>query len=425
MDKDSIIKALIDWNFWYKEQFLGIRRDEYVDALLQRLNTGLVVNISGVKRAGKSTIINQAVKKLIEKGIDPFDTLIINFEDPRINVSNANELFAIYELYKEIRKSKGKPYLFLDEIQKVKDWEGFVRSLSDRKEANIVVTGSTSELSDLDERLAGRHISLDVFPLSFKEFLRFKGVEIPENEIDLIANEDKIKRLFQEYLKFGGFPIAVLSDMKENVLITLYDDIITKDVIQNCKIRNEKELKDLSLFYLSNSSNRVTFRRLSRLLNIPIKNVLRYSSCLMNAFLVFFVNPLNPKLSEMIKGEKKVYCIDNGLINVIGYRLNENIGSLFENMIFLELLRRYGNKIYYYRGNKGEVDFVIKDYNEAYQVTYTFSNEEREVKGLKELLERKSDIKAKIITFDEEGEIEIKGKKVPIIKAWRWLIENK
>jgi Predicted ATPase (AAA+ superfamily) len=165
VDREKIIQALIDWNFWYKSQFTGVPRD-YTDKVIQVLNEGIVCDLVGVKRAGKSTIFNQVVKKLVEeKGVNPFLTLIINFEDPRLaEINEGGKLFDLLNVYKEETGVKGKPYIFLDEVQKVKGWEGFVRSLIDRKEAFISVSGSTSKVNKgrVKEVLAGRHISLEV-----------------------------------------------------------------------------------------------------------------------------------------------------------------------------------------------------------------------------------------------------------------------
>jgi len=425
-----VLKALIDWNFWYKNQFIGIERD-YSNQLLSLLGKGFAISVIGVKRSGKSTIINQIVKKLIDKGEDPFNTLIVNFEDSRFgDIRTANDLFSLYELYKEIRKKKdSRPYIFLDEIQKVKGWEGFVRSLVDRKEANVVISGSTASVNNKNVRevLAGRHLVLEVFPFSFKEFLRFKNIKF-STELDIIAKENEIKTLFSDYLKYGGFPLVVSNDNerdKEKILLQLYEDIMLKDVISECNIRNEEEAKFLALFYISNAGNKVRYRKISYSLNIPLTNVLRFTECMQNAYLIFFVKALSPKLSEMVRYDRKVYSIDNGISNVLGYRLNQNVGSLFENLIFLELLRRYGiNNIFYYKGRRGEVDFVVKvkdEIREIYQVTYELSDIEREIKGIEEFLKiRKT--KAYIITFDKEGEIELNDNVVKVVKAWKWLL---
>ncbi|AWR97892.2 AAA family ATPase [Acidianus sulfidivorans JP7] len=430
MDRELLLKALIDWNFWYREQYTGIPRD-YAKKVLEIMNSWLVADVVGVKRSGKSTIFNQAIKELISSGVDPLDTLIINFEDPRFSeITDANSLFKLYEIYQEIRKQKDKkPFIFLDEVQKVKNWENFVRSLIDRKEAHIAVSGSTSSVTrgKLRESLAGRHSSIIVYPLSFREFLQFKGIKIL-SELDIIANETKIKSYFLDYLKYGGFPLVAINDtIKENIILNLYEDIVSKDIIEYCKIRNENQLRSLSLYYITNIGNRISFRRISRVLGIPLRNVERYTDCIMNSYLISLVNPLSPNLTQMLRAEKKVYVIDQGISNVIGYKLNETLGPLLENAVYIELARRYGTQnLFYYRG-KNEVDFVILRNNsvqEIYQVTYSLSNLERETKGLREILEKKKDVQAYILTFDEEKEIKILDKKVPILKSWKWMLSK-
>ncbi|MBP1357024.1 MAG: ATP-binding protein [Sulfolobus sp.] len=425
MNRDLLIKALIDWNFWYKEQFIGIPRD-YSNEVLSLLPTGNAIGILGIKRGGKSTVINQVVKKLIEeRKEDPFNILIINFEDSRFSdIKNANDLFYLYELYKEIRKSSGKPYIFLDEVQKVKGWEGFVRSIIDRKEGYVVFSGSTSSVNSkrVRETLAGRYLTVNIYPLSFKEFLKFKGLTI-NSEIELMANEDRVKSMFQEYLRYGGFPLVTLNNEKEKILSQLYEDIIYKDVIRECNVKKEEELRNLALFYVSNPGNKVNYRRLSRSLKIPLKNVYKYTECLKNSYLISFTRALSPKLSEMLRKERKVYCIDNGISNVVGFRLNENIGGLFENAVYLELQRRYSSEnLFYYRGKRGEVDFIVKEGNEvieAYQASYYLTDMERELEGLKEILKVKK-VKSYIITFDNEGEEKVNGEKIKILNSWKW-----
>ncbi|BCU69829.1 ATP-binding protein [Stygiolobus caldivivus] len=422
MDREKLVQTLADWNFWYRQQFTGVPR-EYTEEVVKVLEGGLVCDIIGVKRSGKSTIINQAVRKLVEeKGVDPLLTLIVNFEDPRLSeIDSGEKLFELFNTYKEEAGIKGKPYVFLDEVQRVKGWEGFVRSLIDRKEAFIAVSGSTSRVNKgrVKEVLAGRHVSVEVTPLSFKEFLDFKGVKV-ERPIDLLAKGSEMRSLFSEYLKYGGFPLVVNSNIKESIILQLYDDIISKDVIEDCGIVKADKLRALALFYVSNIGNRISFRRVSRSLQIPLRTVERFTSCIENSMLIHFVKPLSPSLSEMVRGERKVYSVDTGLSNVVGYRLNQNLGSLLENMVYLELKRRYGSgSIYYYRG-KNEVDFVIvrdNEVTEAYQVTYTL-NDERELKGLKEVL-RKKKVDAYVLTFDDK-EREEDG--VRVLKAWRWAL---
>ncbi|EHP69876.1 MAG: ATP-binding protein [Metallosphaera yellowstonensis] len=420
MDREKVMRALIDWNFWYKEQFTGHPR-EYTEEVLKVLRSGFVADLVGVKRSGKSTIMNQVVKRLLETGVDPLSTLIVNFEDSRLwELDDANKLFQLLDVYREETGVKGRPYIFLDEVQRVRGWEGFVRSLVDRKEAFVTVTGSTSALrkGKVKEVLAGRHVSLEVTPLSFREFLLFKGFSL-RSPLDLRAREVELKTLFLEYLRYGGFPAVVESDLKERILMELYDDILGRDVVEGCRIREVGKLRALSLFYVTNVGNRVSLRRISRSLGIPLRTVERFTACLQEAMLVYFLPPLSPSFSEMVKGERKVYSVDQGLSNVVGYRLNQNLGSLLENVVYLELRRRYGEGgLFYYRG-KREVDFLVvrdNEVREAYQVTYNLADE-RELDGLREVLRRKK-VEAKLLTLDEEGDV----MGVKVRKVWKWLL---
>ncbi|MEM4373242.1 MAG: ATP-binding protein [Metallosphaera sp.] len=309
-------------------------------------------------------------------------------------------------------------------MQSVEGWEGFVRFIVDRKEAYVTVSGSTARLNQAVRRsLAGRHLTVEVFPLSFREFLRFRNVNV-FTELDLVAREAEIKALFDEYLRFGGFPLVALNPgNRERILAQLYDDIVHRDAVLECGVRNVGEIGDLALFYVSNVGNRVGFRRLSRSMGIPLRNLQRYTECLTNAYLVFFMKAISPCLSEMVKAERKVYCVDNGIFNVVGHRLNENLGSLLENLVFVELMRRHGlGNVFYYRGRR-EVDFVVKDRNEIreiLQVTYSLGDE-REIEGIREFL-RIRRVRASMITYDEKGEVRVEGQVVKVMKAWKWLL---
>lgn len=299
-------------------------------------------------------------------------------------------------------------------------WEGFVRSVVDRREAHVTVSGLTANLTQAVRRsLAGRYLTVEVSPLSYLEFLRSKNVNV-FTELDLVAREAEIKALFDEYLRFGGFPLVALNPgNRERILAQLYDDIAHRDAILECGVRNVSEFSDLALFYVSNVGNRVGFRHLSRSMVIPLRNLQRYTECLRNAYLVFFVKAISPRLSEMVKAQRKVYCVDNGISNVVEHRLNENLRSLLKNLVFVELMRRHGlGNLFYYRDRR-EVDFVVKDRNEIreiLQVTYSLGDE-RETEGIMELL-RIRRVRASVITYDGGGG----GQRVKVMKAWKWLL---
>jgi len=187
MKKDVVLEILSDWNFWAKEIDSGIKREEYVKKIIDLITkTNQIVCIAGVRRSGKSTIIKQIAKELI-KGVKKENTLIVNFEDERFSERNLKTLRELYNCYLEKVVPDKKPFIFLDEIQNVMEWERFVRGKHEKKEANIVVTGSSSKLlsAELATLLTGRHLMFNIYPLSFKEFLRFKKLSI-NSEIDII-----------------------------------------------------------------------------------------------------------------------------------------------------------------------------------------------------------------------------------------------
>jgi predicted AAA+ superfamily ATPase len=242
MERDEILRILADWNFWKKELNCGIERKDYVEKAMKFLQANMIVSLIGVRRSGKSMLMKQIARKLIESGIvNRNDTLIINFEDKRIVEGNLKLLDDFFATYIEEIKPTNRPIVFLDEIHKVPQWEKWVRTMHELEKAKILVSGSTSQLTkgELSTLLTGRHIDIVVFPLSFAEFLYFRNIQISD-KLDLITRENEIKSLLREYLKWGGFPEVVLAkdeETKKTILLSYFDDIIEKDVVERYKIR--------------------------------------------------------------------------------------------------------------------------------------------------------------------------------------------
>jgi len=426
MDNETIIEILSSWNFWKENQETGIDRGMYLDGLERLAKTEQVVAITGIRRSGKSTLMKQFIKKEISKGEERTSFLYINFEEPKFSGSLSLEfLQKIYEAYIEIIKPKKKPHVFLDEVQNVPGWERFVRSLHERKEAHLFISGSTGKIlsKELGTLLTGRWVELKTYPLDFKEFLLFHQLKI-ENRLDMLSQKAKIKQLLREYLEFGGFPLVALKEEKDEILRRYFEDIVERDVAVRHKIRKTEKLKALAGYYLTNFSSSVSYRKIAKFIGLSLDSVERFSAYMKEAYLIFLV----PKFSYSLKGQEMnvrvVYGIDSGLINMAGFRFSDNIGKLYENAVFLSLIRN-GKEIYYYK-NKGECDFLIKEgkkVTNAIQVSYRIKeNKEREIKGL---LEAMGAFKLKaglIITEDQEGEEKIKGKKVIYKPLWKWLL---
>ena len=436
MQKDALLEILSDWNFWAKEIDTGIKREEYVKKIIDLITkTDQIVCIAGVRRCGKSTIIKQIAKELIKDSIEKENTLIVNFEDERFSKRNLETLIDIYDCYLEKVGPNAKPFVFLDEIQNVLEWERFVRGKHEKKEANIVVSGSSSKLlsAELATLLTGRHLTFNIYPLSFKEFLSFKKLQI-NSEIDIVTKRTEIKRLLQEYLEFGGFPEIVLSSEKKRVLLSYFETIISRDIIERFNIRERAKIKTLAKFYLTNVSSLVTYNKVSKFIDVPLTTVERFSEYLETANLIFFIKKFSYSLKEQEKTPRKVYSIDSGLSNTIGFRFVKNFGKIMENIVLLELKKRQtfnpGIEIFYWKDyQQREVDFVLKDgekVKQLIQVCYNMDDMNTKERELRSLLKAMDEFKLKegvVITEDFEDEEKIDGKKVSYTPLWKWLLE--
>jgi len=435
MKKDALLEILSDWNFWAKEIDTGITRKEYLKEIIKLITkTNQIVCITGIRRSGKSTLIKQIAKE-ITNGMKHENTLIVNFEDERFSERNLKTLIDIYNCYLEKVGPDNKPFVFFDEIQNVQEWERFVRGKHERKEANIIVSGSSSKLlgAELATLLTGRHLIFNIYPLSFKEFLFFKNLQI-RSEIDIATKRIEIKRLFQEYLESGGFPEVVLSSEKKRILLSYFDTIISRDIIERFNIREREKIKTLAKFYLTNISSSVTYNKVSRFINVPLTTVERFSEYLETANLIFFIKKFSYSLKGQEKSPRKVYSIDCGLSNTIGFRFMKNFGRTMENIVAVELkIRQTFNpsiEIFYWKDyQQREVDFVLKagtEVKQIIQVSYKIDDMNTKERELRSLLKAMDEFKLKeglIITDDFEDEEKIDGKKVIYTPLWKWLLE--
>ncbi|MCK4429236.1 MAG: ATP-binding protein, partial [Candidatus Aenigmarchaeota archaeon] len=298
MRREKILEVLGDQNFWFKEQEVGITREKYLSNFLKKIKTEEILVVSGIRRCGKSVLLLQTAKKLIENGINKENILIINFEDYRWEETTINLLKEIWDTYLQNIWKKGKIYLFLDEVHTIPKWEKFVRTLYDNKLAIIFVTGSSSKLlsKEYATLLSGRYLELNVYPLSFKEFLIFNNFSF-QNEIELITQRNKILNLLSEYIKTGGFPKRVLTK-DEDLLKSYFETIVIKDVAERYKIKNINKLKRLAIFYLTNLSNKITFNSTSKFLDLSLHTVERYSYYLQEAYLYTFLNAFSYSLKS-------------------------------------------------------------------------------------------------------------------------------
>jgi hypothetical protein len=434
MDKFEILTILEDWNFWKKELNTGVIRNLYLEKLKKNITTDQIITITGARRSGKSFIMRQLAKNLADEGIDKKQILMVNFEDPRFTQLDTKLLQKIYETYLESLNPAGIPYIFLDEIQEVTNWEKWVRMMHELGKAKIIISGSNAKLlsKELSTLLTGRHIDITIFPLSFREFLFFNNIELKE-ELDIINKKIEINRLLKEYFEFGSFPEVVLNAQKEEILLSYFDDIINKDLVKRYRIRKPEKLKNLIMFYLSNISSQISFNALKNHLLISTSTVENFSNYLEIVYLTFFLKRFSFKIKEQEKSPRKVYAIDSGLSNMVGFRFSQNIGKIAENLVFLELLRKKAEnpkiELYYWKNQRHqEVDFVIKEglrIKNLIQVSWDINKLNTKKREINSLLKALEEIKLKegtIITEDYEGEEYIKGKKIKYLPLWKWLL---
>ena len=438
LEENKILEVLSSWNFWGEGLDTGIKREisDKIKSIIFGVNK--VISVFGIRRSGKSYVLRQVCKKLSED-YGKVNILYVNFEEASFPAKLTKEfLLKIYEVYKKYVSPNKKPVLILDEIQEVSAWERFVRTLNERNEAYVTISGSSAKLmsEELSTILSGRSINIEIFPLSFQEFLKFK-------EFRELYNFTRLKNLFLEYLTQGGFPEVVLEENREKkkeIVRNYFQTIIIKDVIKRFKVRNVEMLEALAKFIVSNPSALLSYRAISKSLDIPLKTVERYSKYLNLARLYVSLKKFSYSVKEQEKNPRKAYLIDNSFHTVLGFKLSENIGKLMENLVAIELLRRksYFNpktEIYYFKTQEGyEIDFLIKEgvrITKLVQVSYANSFdevEEREIRGLlhaKELFkEHKPELL--VITWDYEDEREVRwfGKegKIKFVPLWKWLV---
>jgi uncharacterized protein len=432
MKKEEIFRVLNDWNYWDKEIPITYPRKFYEEIIKKYDKTEEITILKGIRRCGKSTLFTNHIKNLLKNGINKKEILIINFEDPRFIENHTTKILdEILEVYNEYISDK-KPYLFLDEVQNIEMWEKWVRTSYELKKVKkLYVTGSSSKLlsKEFGTALSGRYLDIDVFPLSFREYLEFRNEKIP-NLKEMITNKIKYKRLFNSYTNEGGFPKVVLSDtdLKKKEILVYYDSIILKDIVARYNLKNSENVKKVSFFLISNIGKPINLNNIKKALNISYELVEKYFEYLKDTFMIFEVNRYEYSLKKQFFSYKKIYSCDLAFNNYVGFQFKEDIGRLLENLVFLELKRR-NYEIYYYTSKNGhECDFVIKEglkITQAIQVTKEMTDEKTRQREFKGLIEAMKELKLEsglILTENEEDEVLEDGFKIKIIPIWKWLL---
>ena len=399
-----------------------LERKEYLEKLIKFKDKNLIKVITGIRRCGKSTLLELFQEYLKENGIKEEQIITINFENP--DYKNLKTSEALYEYVKDKLIKDEMNYVFLDEIQNVEKFEVAVDGLYINKNVDIYITGSSAYLlsSELATLLTGRYVEIKMLPLSFKEYMsRF------EDKSDL-------SRKFREYLRYSSFPqVLDLYDTPEEIdtyLDSVYTSVLYKDVMQRKGIMDKGILESVVEYLYDNIGNLCSIKKISDSLtsagrltsNHTVEN---YVSALIDSFILYKATRFDVKRKELLKTQEKYYAIDIGLrYHLLGQKAGRDMGHILENIVYLELLRR-GYKVYVGKVDELEVDFVTQNVEglNYYQVALTTRGEnilERELASLKKI----SDNYPKyILTLDEDLDADYEGiKKINVLD---WLIDNK
>lgn len=377
----------------------GLKRD----ALMQLPElSGHALIMTGIRRCGKSTLLYQLIKEKYP------DAYYLNFDDNRLYGFENSDFRRLDELISE----SGRKILFFDEIQVVNGWERYVRQKLDEK-YKIVITGSNASMlsKELGTKLTGRHISKELFPFSYAEYLRFSGS--PENEKSL-----------SDYMSTGGFPEYLKYKLPE-ILSDLFDDILIRDIVVRYGIRDIKGLQNLALYLISNSGTLVTAGKLKQTAGLSATStVLEYFSHFSSSYLFHFI----PKFSYSVKSQminpRKVYPSDTGLITVNSLSFSDDKGRRLENVVH-NFLRMQNTNISYW-SEKNECDFVVIRKGKKpllFQVCYDLNmdNLDREIAGLTEAARFFSVREGTIITMNQTDRFTQDGVRIKAVKAGEFL----
>jgi uncharacterized protein len=329
--------------------------------------TGKVVGLAGVRRSGKTFIFFAAIQRLVEQGVDRRCIVYLNFEDDRLHPIRAEELDLVlrclHELYPETLHQR--TYMFLDEVQNVEGWERWVRRIHDTEDIEVYITGSSSRLltRDLSTSMRGRSITLEIFPLSFREVLDFRGIEAVPHSAE---NESIIRSELETYLAWGGFPEIVLAHetLRPLILEEYASLMFYRDVVERYGVRNERLMRELLRHCFRNTAGLINISKLHRDFgslgfSVSKNTVFEYLSYLEDAFLVFFLPKQEQSLRKQAHNPRKLHVIDPGLVAAFKANPGRDVGHKLETSVFLEM-RRKRKDLYYYIDNR-EVDLCDGD----------------------------------------------------------------
>lgn len=417
---EQIRTALIEQKAEFLNQDPGTERN-LLAVVARYAKTPFPVIISGLRRAGKSTLLLQLARRLYPEG----SYFYVNFEDERFLNFSAADFSRLHELLIELFGDR-KVFLF-DEIQNIPGWERFINRLAKGK-YKIYITGSNAALlsRELGTKLTGRYLPLELFPFDFDEYLRFKKIARPNLTRLTTVQKGGLKKAFAAYRQTGGIP-QVLQYPQLPLAKTLYNDILHRDVAQRYKITDVKVLRELAFYLFSNIAALISYNKLKQLLKLgSVNTVSAYIEYLQAGWLVFSVNRYAFSVKKQQIANKKIYGIDTGLIKTVSFSFSEDRGKFLENIVFLELCRENRENIYYYKtAGGGEVDFYLPKKKTLIQVCQNLTDTQtykRETRALAEAIREVKGSRGLVITEAESGRLRLNRQSVPVVPVYEWLL---
>lgn len=419
------MKDLLKQIILEQQEILHAPNKRYVQRYIadEWLQTSEILIISGIRRCGKSVLMQQIRDRLVEKDF------FFNFDDERLANFKLDDFQKLQECFVELFGEQHTYYF--DEIQNIEGWERFVRRLYNAGN-KIIITGSNARMlsRELGTHLTGRYIQVEIYPFSFQEYLAMNEIPVNAKTLYTTTGRATMVKSFVKYMECGGFP-KFLQDGSVSYLTSLYESIIYRDILTRNGLTNEKEMLELMFYLASNATKRVTYSSLGKVVGIQhpdtIKNYLEY---IQQTYLISQLFRYDPSVKKQMMSPKKIYFVDNAIIKRIGFNATENNGVFLENLVFIELKRR-GWDVYYY-ADKKECDFIVRKglhISDAYQVTLKMDSpqtREREIAGVREAMQAYSLSKGYILTFEGKETINFDdGTIVEVIPVWEWILQYK
>lgn len=377
-----------------------VKRHNYLEWLKSWREKQLIKVVAGVRRCGKSTLFKLYIDWLLETGVSPKQIISINLEE--LEYESLLNYRALYDYIKARLYKDGYTYVFIDEVQNCKDYEKAVDSLFVKDNVDVYITGSNAYMlsGELATLLSGRYVQISMLPLSFAEYVEFKGVD-----------EKDLSSAFQTYLRFGAFPAAAMLNEQEDLIHTyldgIYNSILVKDVAVRMGITDVSILSSITKFLFSNVGSPVSVKKIADTINsasrsISVNTVDKYLQALCDSYLFYKAERYDIRGRQHLKTQGKYYAVDSGLRELLLASSTPDLGHVLENTVYLELIRR-GAKVNIGKMAEKEIDFVAKDTNGTtyYQVSASVLDKNtlrRELDPLEKITDHHPKI---LLTLDE------------------------